>query len=46
MNKLILKSREEIELIRESATLVSKTLGMLASEIFPGTTTLKLDKLA
>ena len=46
MNKLILKSREEIELIRESATLVSKTLGMLASEISPGTTTLKLDKLA
>jgi len=46
MNKLILKSREEIELIRESATLVSKTLGMLASEILPGTTTLKLDKLA
>lgn len=46
MNKLILKSREEIELIRESATLVSKTLGMLASEISPGITTLKLDKLA
>lgn len=46
MNKLILKTREEIELIRESATLVSKTLGMLASEICPGVTTLKLDKLA
>jgi len=30
------KSPEEIELIRESAQIVSKTLGMLASEIKPG----------
>jgi methionyl aminopeptidase len=41
-----LKSREEIELMRESAQLVSKTLGMLASEIRPGVTTLYLDNLA
>lgn len=41
-----LKTREEIELMRESALLVSKTLGMLASEIKPGVTTLYLDKLA
>lgn len=41
-----LKSREEIELMRESAQLVSKTLGMLASEIRPGVTTLYLDSLA
>ncbi len=40
------KSREEIELIRESAQVVSKTLGMLAKEIKPGVTTLYLDKLA
>tara|TARA_B100001057_G_scaffold501164_1_gene621319 strand:- start:5396 stop:6202 length:807 start_codon:yes stop_codon:yes gene_type:complete len=46
MNKLVLKTKEEIELIRESSILVSKTLGMLASEINPGITTLKLDKLA
>lgn len=41
-----LKSREEIELMRESALIVSKTLGVLASEIKPGVTTLYLDKLA
>lgn len=43
---IISKSREEIELMRESALVVSRTLGMLASEIKPGITTLKLDKLA
>ncbi len=41
-----IKTPEEIELIRESALLVSKTLGMVASEIKPGVTTLHLDKLA
>ena len=40
------KSREEIEIMRESALLVSKTLGMLASEIKPGVTLLYLDGLA
>jgi len=40
------KSKEEIELIRESALIVSKTLGMLAGEIKPGVTTLHLDQLA
>lgn len=43
---IITKSREEIELMRESALVVSRTLGMLASEIKPGITTLQLDKLA
>ena len=46
MSEIILKSREEIELIRESSLLVSKTLGMLATEIKPGVTTLELDKRA
>lgn len=41
-----IKTREEIELMRESALVVSKTLGMLAKEIKPGVTTLYLDKLA
>jgi len=41
-----LKTREEIELMRQSAQLVSKTLGMLAAEIRPGVTTLYLDNLA
>ncbi len=43
---IIPKTREEIELMRESALVVSKTLGMLAAEIKPGVTTLYLDKLA
>lgn len=43
---IISKTREEIEMMRESAQIVSKTLGMLASEVKPGVTTLKLDKLA
>ncbi len=43
---IIAKTREEIELMRESALVVSKTLGMLASEVKPGVTTLYLDKLA
>ena len=46
MSGIILKTREEIELMRESALIVSKTLGMLASEIKPGVTTLALDALA
>ena len=40
------KTPEEIELLRQSALLVSKTLGMLASEIKPGVSTLHLDGLA
>ena len=46
MSGIILKTREEIELMRESALIVSKTLGMLASEIKPGVTTLALDTMA
>ena len=40
------KTAEEIELMRESALIVSKTLGMLAREIKPGVTGLHLDRLA
>ncbi len=43
---VVLKTLEEIELMRESALIVSKTLGMLASEIKPGVDGLYLDKLA
>ena len=46
MKTLNLKTAEEIELIRESALIVSKTLGMLAKEVQPGVTTLHLDSLA
>lgn len=40
------KTKEEIELMRRSALLVSETLGMLAAEVKPGVTPLKLDALA
>ena len=46
MGAIILKTPEEIELMRESAQLVSKTLGMLAKEVKPGAMPLELDKLA
>src|SRR5690606_30091971 len=43
---IIPKTREEIEIMRSAALLVSKTLGMLATEIEPAVTTLTLDKLS
>ncbi len=43
---IIKKTLEEIELMRESALLVSKVLGLIAGEIGVGVTTLYLDKLA
>ena len=43
---IVVKTREEIELMRESALVVSRTLGGLAKEVKPGVTTLYLDKLA
>ena len=46
MSSIVLKNAEEIELMRESALIVSKTLGMLASEIKPGVSTLELDAKA
>lgn len=41
-----LKSAEEIELMRQSALVVSKTLGEVAKLIKPGVTPLELDKIA
>ncbi len=41
-----IKTREEIELMRQSALIVSKTLGEVAKAIKPGVTTLQLDKIA
>jgi len=43
---IYLKTKEEIELLRESNMLVAKTHGEIAKWIEPGVTTLKLDKLA
>ncbi len=43
---IIVKTPEEIELMRESALIVSKTLGIIAKEVKPGVSTLQLDKIA
>lgn len=43
---IYIKTLEEIELMKESAQVVSRTLGILAKEIKPGVTTLYLDKIA
>lgn len=40
------KTSAEVELIRESSLLVSKTLAQVASSIRPGMTTLQVDELA
>ncbi len=42
---IIYKSNEEVELMRQSALLVSKTLAEVAAIIKPGVTTLALDKM-
>ena len=44
--ELFYKTKEEIELIRESSLLVGKTLAEVAKLIKPGITTLSLDKVA
>ena len=41
-----LKSLEEIELIRQSAQLVSRTLGIISKKVVAGATGLELDRLA
>ena len=43
---IYLKTRDEIELMRESALIVSRTLALIAKEVKPGVEPIKLDKLA
>ena len=43
---MVLKSAEEIELLRENAIIVSKTLAEVAKHIEPGVTTITLDRIA
>lgn len=43
---VILKTDADVEMMRKSALLVSKTLGILKSYIQPGVSTLVLDKIA
>jgi methionyl aminopeptidase len=44
--KPVVKTDDEVELIRESSLLVGKTLAELATRIRPGVTTLELDRVA
>lgn len=44
--EMYLKTKEEIELIRESSLLVGKTLGEVSKILKPGIDTLQIDKLA
>jgi methionyl aminopeptidase len=46
MKKELTKTAEEVELIRKSSLLVSKTLAEVAKVIKPGVSTLDLDKVA
>lgn len=41
-----IKTKEEIEILRENALLVSKTLAEVGKHIAPGITTMELDKIA
>lgn len=43
---LVYKTEEEIELLRESNQIVSKTLGEIARHIKPGVTTATIDRIA
>jgi methionyl aminopeptidase len=43
---VFIKTEEEIEILKQSSLLVSKTHAMLASEVKEGVSTIKLDKLA
>ncbi|MDR3184003.1 MAG: type I methionyl aminopeptidase [Prevotellaceae bacterium] len=43
---ITLKTAEEVEILRENALLVSKTLAEVGKRVKPGVTTLELDRLA
>ena len=43
---IIYKTPEEIEIMREAAQIVSRTLGLIAKHVKPGVTPLELDKIA
>ena len=43
---MVIKTDEEIELLRENAMIVSKTLAEVAKHIKPGVKTITLDKIA
>lgn len=45
-NMIIYKTAQEIEVMREAAQIVSRTLGLIAAEVKPGVTPLYLDQIA
>lgn len=45
-NMIIYKTAAEIEIMRQAAQVVSRTLGLIAEKMRPGVTPLELDKLA
>ncbi len=45
-NMIIYKTPEEIEIMREAAQVVSRTLGVIARELKPGVKTIELDRIA
>lgn len=45
-NQIFYKTAEEIEILREAAQIVSRTLGLIATEIKPGADMGKIDKMA
>jgi methionyl aminopeptidase len=46
VGKVVIRTEEEIDLIRESSLLVGKTLGEVSKLVAPGANTLKLDTIA
>lgn len=45
-NQIFYKTAEEIEILRDAAQIVSRTLGLIAAEIEPGADMGKIDKMA
>ena len=43
---IIIKTKKEIDLIRDSCRIVAETLQLMKSKIAPGVTTLELDEIA
>lgn len=46
VGQVVIRTEEEIDLIRESSLLVGKTLGEVSKHVAPGANTLKLDAIA
>ena len=45
-NSIKYKTPDEINIMREAAQIVSRTLGLITKHMHPGTTPISLDKMA